>query len=200
MGEFIRPFENDKNPFIVYDVGHGRIESDYQAERICRRDSTSAQVRQFAIEPQFAETMSDTFISLDACAAASAVSRSHGCVETIMASGFEARAPPPGELFVTDAFVDFLENWVMRPSFSASYLHAETLSKLMKPANKGRESTKLGWCIAPITSTARKHHHFQESSYAGEVSCCVPASFEPCEDSTFIDAMIIDFTSSSSVS
>jgi hypothetical protein len=43
-GEFIRDADNDKNLFIVYYGGHGRINSERQAEWLCRRDPGSARV------------------------------------------------------------------------------------------------------------------------------------------------------------
>jgi hypothetical protein len=43
-GEFIRNADNDRNLFIVYYGGHGRINKERQAEWFCTRDPTSARV------------------------------------------------------------------------------------------------------------------------------------------------------------
>jgi hypothetical protein len=48
-GEFIRDADNDNNLFIVYYGGHGRINSERQAEWLCRRDPSSARVHWSAI-------------------------------------------------------------------------------------------------------------------------------------------------------
>jgi hypothetical protein len=151
-GEFIRDADNDNNLFIVYYGGHGRINSERQAEWLCRRDPSSARVHWSAIQTLFAEARSDVLILLDACAAASATARSlRGSMEAIMACGFESKAPPPGEHSFTNTLISILEEWVDRRSFSASCLHAEILSQLkLKENKKGREGKKLEWCVTPI--------------------------------------------------
>jgi hypothetical protein len=160
-----------------------------------------------AIQTLFAEAMSDTLILLDTCAAASATTRSqHGSMEVIMASGFEAKAPPPGEHSFTNTLVDVLESWVDKSSFSASCLHAEILTELkMKPTKKGREGTKLEWCVTPI------HLNCTQNPTAPGIELCrrnvLPrlqvdcAQFDPPDGSTtFIDAMNIDFICSNDTS
>ena len=155
----------------------------------------------------FAEAMSDTLILLDTCAAASATTTSqHGSMEVIMASGFEARAPPPGEHSFTNALIDVLESWVNRRSFSALCLHAEILTELkLKPTKKGREGTKLEWCVTPI------HLNCTQNPTALGIELCrkniLPhpltgsAPHELDEDhTTFIDARDIDIESSNSSS
>lgn len=198
-GQFLQSFDSDKNLFIVYYGGHGRIDSERQAEWTCKRDPSYAKVRWSAIQAAFAEAMSDTLILLDTCAAASATTRSqHGSMEVIMASGFEAKAPPPGEHSFTNALVDVLESWVRRPSFSASCLHAEILTELkMKPRKKGREGTKLEWCVTPI------HLNCTQTSTALGIELCrrnilprghVSAESEPSDNSNpSTDAMSLDF-------
>jgi hypothetical protein len=72
-------------------------------------------------------------------------------MEAIVASGFESRAPPPGEHSFTNALVDVLEDWINRRSFSASCLHSEILTQLkLKEKKKGREGQKLEWCVTSI--------------------------------------------------
>jgi hypothetical protein len=42
--EFIRASDNDKNLFVVYYGGHGRINNERQAEWTSKRDPTYAKV------------------------------------------------------------------------------------------------------------------------------------------------------------
>jgi hypothetical protein len=176
-GEFIQDADNDKNLFIVYYGGHGRINSERQAEWLCRRDPASSRVHWSAIQTLFAEAQSDVLILLDACAAASATARSlHGSMEAIMACGFESRAPPPGEHSFTNTLIEVLDDWINRGSFSASFLHAEILSQLkLKETKKGREGTKLEWCTTPI------HINCTQNSKAPSIELCrrniLPPSF-----------------------
>lgn len=198
-GEFIRSFDNDRNLFVVYYGGHGRIDAERQAEWTCKRDPNYARVHWSAIQTLFAEALSDTLILLDTCAAASATTRSqYGSMEVIMASGFEARAPPPGEHSFTNTLVDVLESWVNKQSFSASCLHAEILTKLkMKPTKKGREGMELEWCVTPI------HLNCTQNSTALGIELCRrnvlprPRADIPENHTTLVDAMDIDFDSSS---
>ncbi|PVH73436.1 hypothetical protein DL98DRAFT_51850 [Cadophora sp. DSE1049] len=151
-GELILNADSDKNLFIVYYGGHARINSKRQAEWLCRRDPSSARVHWSAVQTLFAEAQSDVLILLDACAAASATTKSLcGSMEAIMACGFEAKAPPPGEHSFTNTLINVLDDWIDKRSFSASCLHAEILSQLkLKENRKGREGTKLEWCVTPI--------------------------------------------------
>ncbi|KAH8756559.1 hypothetical protein BGZ57DRAFT_962528 [Hyaloscypha finlandica] len=121
-GELILDADNENNLFIVYYGGHGRINNERQAEWLCKRDPSSARVHWSAVQTLFAEAQSDVLILLDACAAASATTRSlSGSMEAIMACGFESKAPPPGEHSFTNTLI-----------------------------NKGREGKKLEWCVTPI--------------------------------------------------
>jgi hypothetical protein len=194
-GEFIRDTDNDKNLFIVYYGGHGRINNERQAEWLCRRDQNSAKVHWSAIQTLFAEAESDVLILLDACAAASATARSlHGSMEAIVACGFESRAPPPGEHSFTNTLIDVLHDWVDRRSFSASCLHAEILSQLKLKENKrGREGKKLEWCVTPI------YINCTQDSKAPSVELCrrnvltlSPSSPREPRSTSFIDAMDLD--------
>jgi hypothetical protein len=199
--EFIRDADNDKNLFIVYYGGHGRINNERQAEWTCRRDLTSARVHWSAIQTLFAEAQSDVLILLDACAAASATARSlHGSMEAIMACGFESIAPPPGEHSFTNTLIDVLDDWIDRRSFSASCLHAEILSRLkLKENKKGREGEKLEWCRTPI------HINCTQDSKTPSIELCrrnilpLPSSSaaEP-EANHSGDAMDLDFDNSCS--
>ncbi|TVY17478.1 hypothetical protein LARI1_G004821 [Lachnellula arida] len=167
-GEFIRDADNDDNLFIVYYGGHGRINSERQAEWLCKRDPSSPRVHWSAIQTLFAEAQSDVLILLDTCAAASATTRSlHGSMEAIMACGFESKAPPPGEHSFTNTLINVLEDWIDRRSFSASCLHAEILSELkLKENKKGREGKKLEWCVTPI------HINCTQDSKAPSIELC----------------------------
>jgi len=198
-GEFIRDADSDKNLFIVYYGGHGRISNERQAEWLCRREPTSARVHWSAIQTLFAEAQSDVLILLDTCAAASATARSlHGSMEAIMACGFESKAPPPGEHSFTNTLIDVLYDWIDRRSFSASCLHAEILSQLKLKENKrGREGKKLEWCVTPI------HINCTQDSKAPSIELCrrnvlPPRVASPREQrsTSFIDAMDLDFEDS----
>jgi hypothetical protein len=193
--EFIRASDNDKNLFVVYYGGHGRINNERQAEWTCKRDPTYAKVHWSAIQTLFAEAKSDVLILLDTCAAASATKRSqHGSMEAIMACGFESRAPPPGEHSFTNTLIDVLDDWINRKSFSASCLHAEILSQLkLKETKRGREGTKLEWCVTPI------HINCTQDSKAPSIELCrrnvlPPPMANPreSEPSPYVDVMDLD--------
>ncbi|KAH8748552.1 hypothetical protein F5882DRAFT_234875, partial [Hyaloscypha sp. PMI_1271] len=195
-GEFIRNADNDKNLFIVYYGGHGRINKERQAEWFCKRDPTSARVDWSAIQTLFAAAQSDVLILLDACAAASATARSlNGSMEAIVACGFESKAPPPGEHSFTNALIDVLDDWVNRRSFSASCLHSEILSQLkLKEKKKGREGQKLEWCVTPI------YINCTHDSRIPSIELCnrsilqpLAASSKPPESNALADDMDLDF-------
>lgn len=150
--KFIDCADNDKNLFVVYYAGHGRITSERQAEWLCKRSSALPTVTWSGIQTLFADSQSDVLILLDACAAASATEKAaYGSMEAIMACGFGSIAPPPGEHSFTNALIDVLEDWVNKRSFSASCLHAEILTRLkMKENRKGREGLRYEWCTTPV--------------------------------------------------
>jgi hypothetical protein len=197
--EFIRASDNDKNLFIVYYGGHGRINSERQAEWICKRDPNYARVHWSAIQTLFAEAKSDVLMLLDTCTAASATTRSqHGSMEAIMACGFESKAPPPGEHSFTNTLIEVLDEWINRRTFSASCLHAEILSRLkLREMRKSREGIKLEWCVSPI------HINCTQDSKALGIELCrrnillvPPGLEEPQPFTTVIDEMDIDFNES----
>jgi hypothetical protein len=139
--DLIRASDNERNLFIVYYAGHGRINNARQAEWTCNRDPNYASVDWSAIQSLFAKAKSDVLILLDNCAAASSTMRSqYGVMEAIVACGFESRAAPPGEYSFTNTLIEVLDDWQNKRSFSASCLHAEILFQLkLKENRKGRE-------------------------------------------------------------
>jgi hypothetical protein len=194
---FIRAFDGDQNLFILYYGGHGRINKSRQAEWLCGQDANSASVDWSAIQSMFSKAKSDVLILLDTCAAASSAAGSGaGVMETIVACGFEARAPPPGEHSFTNMLIDVLDDWINKPSFSASSLHTEILFQLkQKETRKGREGVKLEWCVTPI------YIRYTQDSKAPGIELCrrkillksqsnITGSPRP---TTFVDAMDIDF-------
>lgn len=195
-GGFIRDADSETNLFIVYYGGHGRINTERQAEWLCRRDPNSARVHWSAIQTLFAEAQSDVLILLDACAAASATTKSlRGSMEAIMACGFESKAPPPGEHSFTNTLINVLDEWIDRRTFSASCLHAEILSQLkLKENKKGREGKKFEWCVTPI------HINCTQDPKAPSIELCrrnvLPrpiSSTSESEESHSADAMDLDF-------
>jgi hypothetical protein len=127
--ELIEALNNNKNLFVVYYGGHGRINSERQAEWTCKRDLMSTKVPWSAIQTLFAEASSDVLILLDTYVATSTTTSSqHGSMEAIMAYGFESKALIPGEYSFTNTLIDVLDDWINRRSFSAPCLHAEILS------------------------------------------------------------------------
>ena len=197
--DLIRASDNDRNLFIVYYAGHGRINSARQAEWTCNQDPNYASVDWSAIQSLFAKAKSDVLILLDTCAAASSTMRSqYGVMEAIVSSGFESRAAPPGEYSFTNTLVEVLDDWQNKRSFSASCLHAEILFQLkLKENKKSREGVKLEWCSTPI------HINYTHDSKAPGIELCrrnflpPPADPPPPESlsdrrSTFIDAMDLD--------
>ncbi|TVY56374.1 hypothetical protein LCER1_G002872 [Lachnellula cervina] len=134
-GEFIWDADNDNNLFIRPEL---------------------SEVYWSAIQTLFAEAQSDVLILLDACAAASATTRSlRGSMEAIMACGFESKAPSPGEHPFTNTLINVLEDWIDRRSFLASCLQAEILSELkLKENKKGREGKERKWCSLSVPTTA----------------------------------------------
>jgi hypothetical protein len=201
--DIIRASDSDQNLFIVYYAGHGRINEARQAEWTCKgRDPNYASVDWSAIQSLFAKARSDILILLDTCAAASSTMRSqYGVMEAIVACGFESKAPPPGEHSFTNTLIEVLDDWINKPSFSASCLHAEILFQLkLKENKKGREGIKLEWCVTPI------HINYTRDSKAPGIELCrrnmlppPPAIDNPAlalKQSTFVDAMDIDFDES----
>jgi hypothetical protein len=150
--DFIQGWDNDKNLFVLYYAGHGRINSARQAEWVFGQDLNSPFVDWSAIQGLFGTAKSDVLILLDTCAAASSATTTQFAVmETIAACGFERRAPPPGEYSMTNTLVDVLRDWINKPSFSAASLHTEILFRLkLKEKKKGREGVPLEWCVTPI--------------------------------------------------
>jgi hypothetical protein len=189
---FIRASDNSRNLFVVYYAGHGRINSARQAEWTCGQSS----VDWSAVQSLFAKAKSDVLILLDTCAAASSAMRSqYGVMEAIVACGFESRAPPPGEHSFTNTLIEVLEDWINKPSFSASCLHTEILFQLkLKEKKRGREGIKLEWCVTPI------HINYTDDPKAPSIELSrqnVPlaissSAMDPERPSTFVDAMDID--------
>jgi hypothetical protein len=197
--DLIRASDNDRNLFIIYYAGHGRINSARQAEWTCNQDPNYASVDWSAIQSLFAKAKSDVLILLDTCAAASSTMRSqYGVMEAIVACGFESRAAPPGEYSFTNTLIEVLDDWQHKSSFSASSLHAEILFQLkLKENRKGREGVKLEWCSTPI------HINYTHDSKTQGIELCRRNSLPPPADSisseslpdrrsTFIDPMDID--------
>lgn len=198
--DFIDAEDNDHNLFIIYYAGHGRIDSERQAEWTCNRYPNSARVNWSSVQRLFANAKSDVLILLDTCAAASSTVRSEqGSMEAILACGFESRTAPPGEHSFTNMLIEVLEDWINRKSFSASCLHAEILSQLkLKETRKGREGTKLEWCFTPI------HINYSRDPKALGIELCrrnvLPAPIVASEESSSIDAMDLDFDDTNTAS
>ena len=200
--DLLRAADNDRNLFILYYAGHGRINSARQAEWTCTRDPNYASVDWSAIQSLFAKARSDVLILLDTCAAASSTMRSqYGTMEAIVACGFESRAAPPGEYSFTNTLIEVLDDWINRRTFSASCLHAEILFQLkLKETRKGREGVKLEWCTTPV------HINYTQDSKLPGIELCrrnilpapIQAPPEPENSTTFVDAMDIDFDESTS--
>ncbi|TVY59342.1 hypothetical protein LCER1_G000736 [Lachnellula cervina] len=193
----IRTCDNDRNLFILYYAGHGRMNSARQAEWVCGQGSDYSFVDWSAVQSLFAQAKSDVLILLDTCAAASsATTPKFAVIETIAACGFERRAPPPGEHSMTNTLIDVLRDWIYKPSFSAACLHAEILVRLkLKETKRGREGILLEWCVTPV------HWINSNDCKASGIEICqrnemplqsIPRhrEEEPC---TFIDAMEIDW-------
>jgi len=202
--DLLRSADKDRNLFILYYAGHGRINSARQAEWVCGQGPDHASVDWSAIQSLFVKARSDVLILLDTCAAASSTMRSqYGTMEAIVACGFESRAPPPGEYSFTNTLIEVLDDWINKRSFSASCLHAEILFQLkLKETKKGREGKKLEWCTTPI------HINYSANSTFPGIELCrrnlLPApepqrtAQEVDRPSTFTDAMDLDFDDSNS--
>jgi hypothetical protein len=116
------------------------------------QDPKSPTVDWSHVQGLFERAKSDVLVLLDCCAAASSAPRggdSH--METIVACGFESRAPPPGEHSFTTTLTEVLQDWVNTPSFSVTMLHSEVLRVLMR-RRKERciNGQKLEWRSTPI--------------------------------------------------
>jgi hypothetical protein len=200
--DMLRSADNDRNLFILYYAGHGRINSARQAEWVCGQGPEYASVDWSAIQSLFAKARSDVLILLDTCAAASSTMRSqYGTMEAIVACGFESRAPPPGEHSFTNTLIEVLDDWIDKRTFSASCLHAEIIFQLkLKETKKGREGKKLEWCTTPI------HINYTADSKLPGIELCrrnvlpPPSTPPPVPEherpTTFMDAMDIDFDNS----
>jgi hypothetical protein len=200
--DLLRSADNDRNLFVLYYGGHGRISSARQAEWTCGQGPDHASVDWSAIQSLFAKARSDVLILLDTCAAASSTMRSqYGTMEAIVACGFESRAAPPGEYSFTNTLIEVLDDWINKQTFSASCLHAEILFQLkLKETKKGREGRKLEWCTTPI------HINYTADSKLPGIELCrrnivprpqPPSPSEIERPSTFTDVMDIDFDGSS---
>jgi hypothetical protein len=205
--DFIQDCDNNQNLFVLYYAGHGRMNSARQAEWVFRQGSDSPFVDWSAVQGLFGTAKSDVLILLDTCAAASSATTSQFAVmETIAACGFERRAPPPGEHSMTNTLIDVLRDWINKPSFSAASLHTEVLFRLkLKETKRGREGIPLEWCVTPV------HWINARDLKATGIEICrrnvLPspsvtsvAGGHSEEDSTFVDAMDIDFDDTKSTS
>ena len=150
--DFIEEFDARDNLFIVYYAGHGTINENRQSVWSHTRDLKSPSVDWSSIQSLFENTSSDTLFLFDCCAAASSANNSgSGTIETIGASGFNGRAPPPGKYSFTNTLVEVLEDWKSKPFFPVCLLHSEMLRQLKrKRPEKGREGTRLEWCTTPV--------------------------------------------------
>lgn len=193
--DFIQDCDHEKNLFILYYAGHGRMNSSRQAEWVFGQDFNSPFVDWSAIQGLFATAKSDVLILLDTCAAASsAMTSQYAIMETIAACSFERRAPPPGEHSMTNTLVDVLRDWINKPSFSVASLHTEVLFRLkLKGKRKDRNGILLEWCVTLI------HWINTKDPKASAIEICrrnilPPAWMTPIEDdrSTFVDAMDVD--------
>ncbi|KAH8763365.1 hypothetical protein F5882DRAFT_304721, partial [Hyaloscypha sp. PMI_1271] len=205
--DFIQDRDNDKNLFVLYYAGHGRINSARQAEWVFGQDLNSPFVDWSAIQGLFGTAKSDVLILLDTCAAASSATTTQFAVmETIAACGFERRAPPPGEYSMTNTLVDVLRDWINKLSFSAASLHTEILFRLkLKEKKKGREGVPLEWCVTPIHWINAKDCkavgiEICRRSVPPLLSATSDSSLEEEQPSTFVDAMDIDFDDANSSS
>ncbi|CZR65522.1 uncharacterized protein PAC_15422 [Phialocephala subalpina] len=209
--DFIQDCDNEKNLFILYYAGHGRMNSSRQSEWCSRQDSNSPFVDWSAIQGLFGTAKSDVLILLDTCAAASSATSSvttsqYAVMETIAACGFERKAAPPGEDSMTNALVDVLRDWINKTSFSAASLHTEVLFRLkLKGKRKDRNGVLLEWCVTPI------HWINAKDSMASAIEICrlnvlpLPSTtqLDPLNDddaSTFVDAMDVDSDNTSAAS
>jgi Caspase domain len=195
--DFVQERDSDRNLFILYYAGHGRMNNARQAEWVFGQSPGSPFVDWSAIQGLFGTAKSDVLILLDTCAAASSATTSQFAVmETIAACGFERKAPPPGEHSMTNTLVDVLHDWINKPSFSAASLHTEILFRLkLKEKRKGREGIPLEWCVTPVHWI-----NTRDCKAPGIEICRRRTIFSPAagpshseEASTFVDAMDIDF-------
>jgi hypothetical protein len=74
--DLLRSADIERNLFILYYAGHGRINTARQAEWFCGQGPEYASVDWSAIQSLFAKARSDVLILLDTCAAASSTIRS----------------------------------------------------------------------------------------------------------------------------
>ena len=167
--DFIEEFDQNDNLFIVYYAGHGTMNEHRQLVWSCRRDLQYASVDWSSIQSLFSKASSDVLVLLDCCAAASSATTSgNGVTETIAASGFEGRAPPPGRFSFSNTLIEVLEDWKTRPSFSAASLHTEILFQLkVKRPEKGRnDGPRMEWCRTPV------HFVYSSDPKASSIELC----------------------------
>jgi len=202
--DFIQYWDNNKNLFILYYAGHGRMNKARQAEWVFGQGLNSPFVDWSAIQGLFGTAKSDVLILLDTCAAASSATTSQFAVmETIAACGFERRAPPPGEHSMTNTLVDVLRDWINKPSFSAAALHTEILFRLkLKENKKGREGIPLEWCVTPVHWVNTRDCKASGIEICRRNTSLFPPAAPPKkrDPSTFVDAMDIDFDDTNSSS
>ncbi|CZR58571.1 uncharacterized protein PAC_08463 [Phialocephala subalpina] len=150
--DFIEEFDSKDNLFILYYAGHGYINEYRQSAWACSRDPDSPTVDWSHIQGLFERSKSDVVVFLDCCAAASsAPRRGNARMETLVACGFETRAPPPGEHSFTNTLIEVLGDWQNVPSFSITMLHSEVLRVLMqRRKERCPNGQRLEWRSTPV--------------------------------------------------
>lgn len=72
-------------------------------------------------------------------------------METLVACGFETRAPPPGEHSFTNTLIEVLGDWQNVPSFLITILHSGVLQVLMqRRKEKCPNGQRFEWRGTPV--------------------------------------------------
>ena len=107
---------------------------------------------------------------------------------------------------MTNTLIDVLRDWINKPSFSAASLHTEVLFRLkLKETKRGREGIPLEWCVTPVHWINTKDLkatgiEICRRNVLPSTSVTSLAGGHPEGDSTFVDAMDIDFDDTNSTS
>ncbi|KAK0705929.1 hypothetical protein B0T26DRAFT_679696 [Lasiosphaeria miniovina] len=148
ISDWIERFDGNHNLFVLYYVGHGRIDDGRQvffgASHL--RDSSHdqfAEIKWSTCEDILHKAASDTLFLLDYCySAGSASPPLRVFSETMAASGFDSVAPPPGPRSFTTT---------LTRAFSVVKLHAEILVSLKEmPPRHISEGSLFEWRRTPV--------------------------------------------------
>jgi hypothetical protein len=137
--ELIEAKDSDRNLFILYYAGHGRVDRERHVVWSRTEDVWPVSVDSFEFQGLFANSTSDILNLFDSVAPTLAtVKKSQNqVIETIAARGYNSSGYEMVDFSFTETLVEVLSDRITKGPFSVSMLHAELINRMLSRRSKG---------------------------------------------------------------